>query len=139
MNHSIVINDISELQKAAREFLNITKNERKFAFYAPMGAGKTTFISAVLKELKLDDKVSSPTYSIVNEYFSLSFGIIYHFDFYRLNGEEEAFDIGAEELLESDHYCFIEWPEKIPNLLPLNCVNVTITVEDDRRHIKVSK
>ena len=138
MKFEFKVESLADLDSAANAFLETFSEERKFLFYAPMGAGKTTFIKALLKALKVEDEVSSPTYSIVNEYFSVTFGKIYHFDFYRLNDEIEAYDIGAEELLESNEYCFIEWPEKIPNLLPQNYVSVSIEIDNEVRHIKAS-
>ena len=133
----IKINDLIDLPEAANTFLKITEGYKNFAFNAEMGAGKTTFINAILKEMGINDHSSSPTFSIVNEYDSPSFGAVYHFDFYRINNEIEAYDIGVEDILYDSNYCFIEWPEKIPNLLPENCVNINITVENNCRLIDV--
>ena len=138
MEFNYKLESLADLEKAAKAFINAFPDQRKFLFDAPMGAGKTTFIKAIMKELSVEDEVSSPTYSIVNEYFSVTYGKIYHFDFYRLNDEIEAYDIGTEELLESNDYCFIEWPGNIPNLLPQNYVSVSIEVDNEIRHIKAS-
>jgi tRNA threonylcarbamoyladenosine biosynthesis protein TsaE len=87
-------------------------------FNANMGVGKTTFIKSLLKNLGVIDTISSPTFSLINEYKTIDNQIVYHFDFYRLKSENEAYDFGVEEYLYSNHWCFIEWAEKIPNLLP---------------------
>ena len=97
--------------------------------------GKTTFINGLLKLMSIEDHVSSPTFSIVNEYFSRDFGKVYHFDFYRIENEMEALDIGVEEIFEENAYCFIEWPEKIDNLIPENCVSVHIELDNAVRII----
>lgn len=136
MKKQYLVRSLSDLDSIAKEFLNDFKSEHKFAFYAPMGTGKTTFIKALCKVMGVEDIVSSPTYSLVNEYFSVTFGSIYHFDFYRLNDEREALDFGADEILDSDSYCFMEWPEKIPNLLPENCVKVNIQQTEEGRLIE---
>lgn len=104
---------------------------RVFAFFGPMGAGKTTFISEVCRLLGSDAEASSPTFSIVNEYDTREWGKVYHLDCYRLEGEEEAFDIGVEDYFSSGRPCFVEWPEKIGTLLPPDAVRVEIEVADD--------
>jgi len=111
---------------------------RIFAFYGEMGAGKTTFIKAVCKQLGVIDVVNSPTFSIVNVYESLNKGPLYHFDFYRMKKPEEIFDIGYEDYLFSGHYCFLEWPGKVEKLLPRDLIKVTIEVdkENNSRIIK---
>ncbi len=120
-----------ELRNAAAWLFDHTGDSRVFIFKAPMGAGKTTFIKSLCEHLQVEDSTSSPTFSIVNEYRSPK-GPVYHFDFYRLKDEQEAFDLGYEEYFYSDHYCFIEWPEKIPNLIPEDAILVEITVNDDK-------
>lgn len=135
----IQVSNIDELQKAAIDILNTFPEERIFLFYGNMGAGKTTFINALCNELGVTDHTSSPTFSIVNEYDSES-GTLFHFDFYRLKNEVEALDMGYEEYLYSGNYCFIEWPEKIANLLPENCLSISIEATDDQqRTIKAEK
>ena len=101
-------------------------------FYGAMGAGKTTLIKEVVKQLGISDTVSSPTFSLINEYRSNSGTPVYHFDFYRIEKEEEAMDIGVEEYFDSGHWCLIEWPEKVENLLPLMTVSITITIDADQ-------
>jgi len=100
-------------------------------FYGTMGSGKTTLIKALVKLLSLADVANSPTFSIVNEYQSRKGTPIYHFDFYRIKKEEEALDLGIDDYFYSDNYCFVEWPEKIENLLPLNAVSIYIVVNAD--------
>ena len=117
----------NQLPEAANWLLNFAGTQKVFLFFGEMGAGKTTFIKALSRALGVIDAVSSPTYSIVNEY-SLTDGSVYHFDFYRLKSQEEAFDIGFEEYLYSKKYCFIEWPEKIKDLWPPEFVSVKIEV-----------
>ncbi len=135
----IQVNDVSELQKAASQILAEFPKDRVFLFYGNMGAGKTTFINALCEQLGVQDHTSSPTFSIVNEYAS-NHGPLFHFDFYRLKDEIEALDMGYEEYFYSNHYCFVEWPEKIPNLLPLDIVEIKIeTTDNQRRTIKAEK
>lgn len=131
------VKTLEDLPRVAKEFLEITKGYTKYAFNGEMGAGKTTFIKAILREMGVLDPVSSPTFSIVNSYESNQYGEIFHFDFYRLEDEQEAYAIGADELFDSSAYCFIEWPSKVDNLLPENYVPVTIAVQDDCRIIKL--
>lgn len=122
----INIKSLSELPRAAAQILKEAEGNRIFLFYATMGMGKTTLIKELCKQLGVGDNVSSPTFSIVNEYAS-NREKIYHFDFYRLKDEQEAFDLGYEEYFYSGNYCFVEWPEKIENLLPENAVSISIT------------
>ena len=128
----IIINTLSSLEDAAREFLSLLGERRLVAFYAPMGAGKTTFITAVCKILGVrEDAVSSPTFAIVNEYRTGSGEPLYHFDFYRIERLEEALDIGLYDYLDSGSLCLMEWPENIEPLLPEETLKVTISVEPD--------
>lgn len=122
------ISELEQLPEAAKELLNYARNQKVFLFYGDMGAGKTTFIKALCRELGITDLVSSPTFSIVNEYSSEA-GPVYHFDFYRLKNETEALDLGYEDYIYSGSYCFIEWPEKIENLLPETALIVNIKLD----------
>ncbi|MDH3323978.1 MAG: tRNA (adenosine(37)-N6)-threonylcarbamoyltransferase complex ATPase subunit type 1 TsaE [Flavobacteriaceae bacterium] len=107
-------------------------------FYGEMGAGKTTLIKEIVKQLGVEEVANSPTFSIVNEYLSQKGETIYHFDFYRIEDEEEAYDIGIEEYFYSNHWCLVEWPEKVENLLPLESVSVYLTLnKDNTRNIQI--
>ena len=133
----IKINNLSDINQSAKEFLDLTKGHTIFAFDGEMGAGKTTFINALLDEMGIEDHSSSPTFSIVNEYLSPKYGTVYHFDFYRLENEMEALDIGIEDLIYGNEFCFMEWPSKIANLLPENTVNVKIKVDNNCRILDI--
>ncbi len=124
------------LDNVAQQLLNEFQslNIKVWRFDGQMGAGKTTLIAHLMKNLEVDDHVSSPTFSIVNEYLSQKEGTIYHFDFYRIEDESEAFDIGTEEYLYSGNWCFLEWAEKIENLLPesIGVLKLEITPDHQR-------
>ena len=124
------LSDLSALQETARMLLNNFPNDRIFAFYGAMGAGKTTFIKAICHELGSTDYVTSPTFALINEYSTTEGSVIYHFDFYRIKKLEEAFDLGYEDYIYSGNYCFIEWPEMIEQLLPEGIVEVRIKEGD---------
>ncbi len=125
---TIEINNIKDLQEAAKIFLGYFSKPGIFAFYGEMGAGKTSFIQSVCKELNVLDVVTSPTFSLVNEYKSSQNGMLYHFDFYRIQTIREVFDLGYEEYFFQGQYCFIEWPEKIEPLLPESTIKVYLEV-----------
>ena len=132
MIHQITITDLQDLPRAAAEFLKDIGDWRLIAFYAPMGAGKTTFTTALCKALGVqEDAVSSPTFAIVNEYRAASGEPVYHFDFYRIERPEEALDIGLYDYLDSGALCLMEWPENIEGLLPEETLKVTISVNPD--------
>jgi len=122
---------ITALKTVAKNLINTFPEPRIFAFYGKMGAGKTTFIQSVCKALGSDDNVTSPTFALINEYKTDQPLSIFHFDFYRINNIEEAFDLGYEDYFYSGNYCLIEWPEMIESLLPENIVKVKIEVNDD--------
>lgn len=122
---------ITALNTVAKNLISQFPDHRIFAFYGKMGAGKTTFIQSVCKTLGSDDNVTSPTFALINEYKTDRLLSIFHFDFYRINKIEEAFDLGYEDYLYSGNYCLIEWPEMIEPLLPGNIVKVKIEVGDD--------
>lgn len=119
-----------DLKQAATELLVFAGNEKMFIFEGDMGAGKTTFIKAICLALGVTDLVSSPTFSIVNEYLSPN-GSIYHFDFYRIKNLQEAYDIGYEDYFYSGDICLIEWPEKIAELLPSTYIKVQIKIANE--------
>jgi len=129
---TIKINNLDEIYQAAKEFIANMDNRTVFAFYGKMGAGKTTFIKAICEGLGVTDVINSPTFAIINEYRSESTAeLIYHFDFYRINKLSEAEDIGTEDYFYSGALCFIEWPEKIEEMLPGDVVNVNIEENAD--------
>ena len=122
---------LKELPEIARKLVEQFADERVFAFYGKMGAGKTTFIQSVCRVLGSDDTVTSPTFALINEYNTDKNGSVFHFDFYRIKNLEEVFDLGYEDYLYSGSYCLIEWPELIEPLLPEKVVRVRIEVETD--------
>ena len=140
---TIKINNIDDLAAAAQKFVDEMGENRIFAFYGKMGAGKTTFIKAICEVLGVEDFVTSPTFAIVKEYkasllggrFGGGLGAIYHFDFYRIKNLREAYDIGCEEYFYSGSPCFIEWPELVEELLPDDTVCVNIEVQEDGSRI----
>lgn len=135
----IHVQEIKKLPDAAKQLLEFSSGEKIFLFEGHMGAGKTTFIKAVCDLLGVKDGVSSPTYSLVNEYESPN-GKIFHFDFFRIKNQTEAYDLGFEEYLYSGNYCFIEWPDKIEGLWPANYIEVIIDQNEGReRTIKARK
>jgi tRNA threonylcarbamoyladenosine biosynthesis protein TsaE len=127
----LTIKNTDELDRAAGEFLGHTRGSNIFAFYGSMGAGKTTLIKAICKQLGAIDTVTSPTFTLVNEYASRYDDLIYHFDFFRIKETSEVYDFGFEEYMESGRMCFMEWPEKIEALLPEETVKVYISVNPD--------
>ena len=134
---NLIISDIEHIREAAHEFIEVfhdsfaDKNAVKcFAFYAPMGAGKTTFIKAICEELGSTDVITSPTFAIVNEYTAKNLPI-YHFDLYRIKKMEELYDIGADDYFYSGNPCFIEWPEMAESALPDETIKIAITPQND--------
>jgi len=121
---------LSNLKEVAQKILDESQH-KIIIFDAPMGAGKTTLIKELVKRLGVNDIANSPTFSIVNEYHTDANEIVYHFDLYRIEDEEEALDFGIEEYLFSGNWCFIEWPEKISNLLPDTYHSVEISIDDE--------
>ena len=135
---TIAIDSLGSIDAAAKEFAQLLGDNRIVAFYGCMGAGKTTFISALCRYLGVEDDVCSPTFTIVNEYRAADGDSIFHFDFYRIDSLKEAMDIGFEEYLYSGSLCLIEWPEKVEQLLPEETLNVTIAATgDDSRIIEI--
>lgn len=128
--------DLKDLDGIAKELLEFIGDRRVLCFYGDLGAGKTTFIKAICRQLGVKDEVQSPTFSIVNEYETSEREPVYHFDFYRLKTEEEAYDLGYEQYLYSNYFCFIEWPEKVENLLNLKKVDLYLSFADSKRQIK---
>lgn len=129
------INGLRDLKEAAQQLLRFAGEDKIFTFEGDMGAGKTTFIKEICSALGVEDVVSSPTFSIVNEYLGRDNQPVYHFDFYRIKNLQEVYDIGYEEYFYSGYFCLIEWPEKIAELLPDHYIKVNITAlnETQRR------
>ncbi|MBR2065299.1 MAG: tRNA (adenosine(37)-N6)-threonylcarbamoyltransferase complex ATPase subunit type 1 TsaE [Bacteroidales bacterium] len=132
MKHEVIIRGTDDLDRAAAEFLEKIGDNTLVAFFAPMGAGKTTFTTAVCRALGVTDPVGSPTFAIVNEYMREDGEPMYHFDFYRINKLSEAIDIGLDDYLYSGYLCMMEWPENIEELLPEDTLRVSITVNPDQ-------
>jgi len=134
---------ISDIIQVAGWLLQQLGDKKIVAFYGQMGAGKTTLIYTICQVLQVEDVVSSPTFSIINEYRFSDDGkpaSVYHMDLYRLQDEEEAVRAGVEDCLYSGHYCFVEWPEKAPDLFPAETLYVSLTVlDEERREIEILK
>jgi tRNA threonylcarbamoyladenosine biosynthesis protein TsaE len=128
------ISDISLHQEAAKQLIHFANEQRIFLFEAPMGAGKTTFIKSLCQVLNVTDTMSSPTYSIVNEYHTNSKTKLYHFDLYRLKSSEELFEIGFEDYVESGNYLFIEWPDLALPFLD-SYLRIIIKIENNNRYL----
>ena len=131
----ILIKDKKHLHSAAKKLLEQSGDSRIFAFYGSMGAGKTTIIKAVCETLGAIDIVSSPTFTLVNEYKTSSGESLFHIDFYRIKKQDEVYDFGIEEYLTGDSYCFMEWPELIEEILPEETIKVKILVDDNEQRI----
>ena len=129
---------LNNLPQVAAEVLENAKH-KVVLLYGEMGSGKTTLIKEIIKQLNVLDNVSSPTFSLVNEYHTQNNESVYHFDFYRIENETEALDIGIEEYFYSNNWCFIEWPNKVENLLPLNATTITINIDSNQlRTLEIS-
>jgi len=131
MAEKIICKTVEEYAQAGEFLLNAFPDKKVFAFYGKMGVGKTTMIKAICRNLGVTEIVNSPSFAIINEYKTASSESVYHIDFYRIKNLKEAFDIGYEDYLYSGSYCFIEWPEKIEELLPEDIINVKI--EEDKK------
>ncbi len=128
---TLKIENLEQINSTAQQFIKQIGNRKIFAMHGAMGVGKTTFIKAVCEELGVTDVINSPTFAIVNEYRSAENGTIYHFDFYRIDDVQEAYDFGYEDYFYSSACCFIEWPEKIESILPPDTVNLHFKEEED--------
>jgi tRNA threonylcarbamoyladenosine biosynthesis protein TsaE len=131
--------NIAEIDNLARELWQEGKAYRTWAFYAPMGAGKTTLIHSICESLHVIEAISSPTFALINEYTSPEAGTIFHMDWYRLKDAQEAINAGMEDALLSDNYCFIEWPEKAESILPDKLFRINIElIDENTRSISTS-
>jgi tRNA threonylcarbamoyladenosine biosynthesis protein TsaE len=129
---------LEQLHEIAEEVIQLSKH-KILLFNGEMGVGKTTLIKEICRVLGVEDTISSPTFSLVNEYVTSNKETVYHFDFYRINDEEEALDMGIEDYFYSNNWCLIEWPNNIKNLLPLNSVTINITLNaDNLRNIQLN-
>jgi tRNA threonylcarbamoyladenosine biosynthesis protein TsaE len=130
---------LAGLPKISKEIITKVKN-KTLLFYGQMGVGKTTLIKEICKALEVQDSISSPTFSLVNEYQTSKNEKVFHFDFYRITDEEEALDMGIEEYFDNNDWCLIEWPENIENLLPLDAVEIHLTMLDNgKRNINLKQ
>ena len=128
----IIIDSLGDLHKVADLVLSSLEGRNVVAFFAPMGAGKTTLISAIMEQTGSEDIVTSPTFALVNQYYTADREPVYHFDFYRINSINEAFDMGYEEYFYSGDLCLVEWPEKVEQLLPEDTMVVKIEILDEK-------
>lgn len=135
MSTTLEIKSLDTIGNTALEFIQQMGDNTVFVFHGEMGAGKTTLIKAICEKLGVEDVITSPTFAIVNEYRSQSGELIYHFDFYRIKNESEAFDFGYEDYFFSGSLCFIEWPELVESLLPHDTIHVSIKEADDGKRI----
>ena len=137
MSNTFYANNLQELDEIGNQLLENFGNQKKIVFFGEMGVGKTTLIKSICKALNVQDIVTSPTFSVVNEYQTDIGNAIFHFDFFRIKNKEELLDLGLEEYIYSDNYCLIEWPEKAEGLLDNNFAEIRMTKNEDCRTIKV--
>ena len=132
----VVSQDLEDLGEIARSIIDFSEGLKFWVFDGEMGAGKTTLIKVICNKLGVEDTVSSPTYSIINEYQDRNKDTLYHYDFYRLNDELEALDIGVDEYFDMDNYCFVEWPSKVSSLLPSHhYLLISIRLENETKRV----
>lgn len=131
LDKTITCSNLTQLPTVAQQIIDFARNTPVWLFYGDMGAGKTTLIKAIGEVWGIEDTISSPTFALVNEYRNAADDLFYHFDFYRIQDEEEALDIGIDEYWASQRYCWIEWPTKIRNLLPETYIRIEIQVNND--------
>lgn len=131
--------DFNEIEKTAKDFLNATSGYRIFAFCGDLGAGKTSFITALCKVLNVSETVTSPTFSIIQEYKTCDNKTIFHIDLYRIKSKEEAMDAGVEDCLLSNEICMVEWPEKAPDIFPDNTIYSDFEILSDTKRKLIIK
>lgn len=135
----IIIKDRRQLPSAARKILDFSGGKRIFAMHGTLGAGKTTLIKAICKVLGAEDNITSPSFTLVNEYLTVDGKALYHIDFYRIKKPDELFDIGIEEYLSSGSYCFLEWPELAGDFIPSDVLHIAIAVgKNEERILNIS-
>jgi tRNA threonylcarbamoyladenosine biosynthesis protein TsaE len=137
MKKMIEILSLSYLEKAAEDFIDITRGHHKFAFYGSLGSGKTTFIKEICKKMGAMEPLSSPSFALINEYKTVNGLLLYHFDLFRINTIDEMFDLGYEEYFFDEHHVFVEWPEKAEILIPEFFIKVNLKVVDQNKRIVV--
>uniref|UniRef100_UPI00404B2495 tRNA (adenosine(37)-N6)-threonylcarbamoyltransferase complex ATPase subunit type 1 TsaE n=1 Tax=Flavobacterium sp. TaxID=239 RepID=UPI00404B2495 len=130
---------LDEIQETVKQILKTTNLKKVITFHAEMGVGKTTLIKEIVKQLGVMDNSNSPTFSLVNEYKTQNGEIVYHFDLYRLNSEEEAYDMGLDEYFYSGNWCLIEWPNKTPNLIPMDHAAIHMRILPDGKRELILK
>jgi tRNA threonylcarbamoyladenosine biosynthesis protein TsaE len=136
MNTTYSLKDLSSI---AKEVI-ASAEHRMLLFYGDMGVGKTTLIKEICTQLGVLDTISSPTFSLVNEYQTNKNETVYHFDFYRIENQEEAYDIGIEDYFDSNHWCLVEWPENVENLVPLEFVEIQLSrLDNNQRNIQINQ
>ena len=135
----IVYDKLAELEEVAEKIIKFAQEDKIWLFEGVMGVGKTTLIKAIGRVMGVMDTIQSPTYSIVNEYHTQTDTIIYHFDFYRIKDESEAMDIGYEEYFFDQHFCFIEWPSKIPTLIPEKHLEIKLSIANNSHIIELTR
>ena len=134
-----IVYDLDNIEHAAKEFLEVTRNYKVLAFSGDLGAGKTTFISSLCKLLNVSETISSPTYSIIQEYATQKDEVIFHIDLYRIKNEREAMDAGIEDCINSNEICMVEWPERALNIFPQNTVFANFEIlSENQRKLKIS-
>lgn len=127
---------LDEIEKTAKDFLQLNQGSKLFAFSGDLGAGKTTFINALCREMGVTETVTSPTYSIIQEYATKHNNVIYHIDLYRIKSDQEAMDAGIEDCLNSNEICLVEWPERVPEIFPSDTVFYNIeTISSSKRKL----
>jgi len=129
--------NLSQIKTVAEQLWNEYSSKKIWAFHAGMGSGKTTFIHALCDVLQVKDAVGSPTFAIINEYISPLAGRLFHMDWYRMKDEEEAIQAGCEDCIYSGNYCFIEWPEKFPELLPEETLHIALHAMNNERRLQI--
>ncbi|HUV00488.1 MAG TPA: tRNA (adenosine(37)-N6)-threonylcarbamoyltransferase complex ATPase subunit type 1 TsaE [Bacteroidales bacterium] len=131
----IIIKDKRHLPTAVKKLLASSGGKKIFAFYGPMGAGKTTIIKAICKTLGVTGTMTSPSFTLVNEYKTTGGEVLYHIDFYRIKIQDEVFDIGIEEYFSGGSYCFLEWPEVVEDIIPPGTLKIRITVDKNEQRV----